>query len=143
MRRLISLSRFSELPPDLIIELIEGEYVALGTIEGATAELAKDHVLAALPDPGEEGLAVPVLVATLEESEPLIRSSLNELLRCVPARVARSGAGHKDPYRWSRAGEDGSGFIPFVFLRETHETNETQPRPAPPPGSPSSGDVPR
>ncbi len=134
MRRLVSLSRFSEMPPDLIIELIDGHYVVLGSIEGVTAGLAKDHVLAVLPDPGEDGLAIPALVGALDESELMIRSTLNELLHEVPTRVIRSGAGHKgDPYRWSKASQDGSGFIPFVSLRETHETNETQP----PPGSAS------
>jgi hypothetical protein len=131
MRRLISLSRFTELPSDLIIELVDGRYVVLGSIEDVTTGLARDHVLAALPDPGEDGLAIPALVDALGESEPMIRATLNELRHEVPPRLTRSGAGHKgDPYRWSKASQDGSGFIHFASLPEGDERNETPPPPA-------------
>lgn len=142
MRRLVCLSRFTETPPDLIVELIDGHYVVLGSIDDVTADAANDHVLAALPDAGEEGLPIPTLVEALDESEATIRATLNALLRDVPPRVRRDGSGRKgDPYRWSKPTQDGA-VLPFVSLRETHERNEPQPLPGPNPiwsAGPSEG----
>ena len=53
MRRLGCLSRFSETPPDLVIEWIDGRYVVIGTTEEAMAQARRGRLLDALPDDGQ------------------------------------------------------------------------------------------
>jgi hypothetical protein len=126
MRRLACLSRFSEPPPDLVIELVNGRYVVLGTSDEELARVRRARVLDGLSG-FDHPQRVEALAETLGEKEQALRELLNELLR--DGLVARHGEGVKGkPYLWSRPSQDGSGF-PFVSLRETGERKETAARP--------------
>lgn len=107
MRRLFCLSRFSDAPADLMLELVEGRYVVLGSIETVRASALQDTILGLLPEPGEDPVAPVDLTEAAGKDETTIKGALNAMLREAPPRVTRSGAGRKgNPYRWARASQD-------------------------------------
>jgi hypothetical protein len=128
MRHLACLSRFSETPPELVIELVDGRYVVLGTNAEALAQTRREALLTALPE-FDQPERVETLASELDEKEKAVRELLNELH--AEGLVARQGDGVKGkPYLWSKPAQDGS-VLPFVPLRVTSERKETRPNPAP------------
>lgn len=128
MRHLACLSRFSEPPPELVIELVNGRHVVLGTGDEELARARREHLLAALPEHDApvrlEGIAVE-----LDEKDKAVRALLNELL--ADGAVARHGDGVRGkPYLWSRLLREAT-VLPFVSLRETGERKETSVPPGP------------
>lgn len=144
MRHLACLSRFTETPPELVIELVEGRYLVVGTSEEALAQARRERLLGALPV-FEESTRLESLAEDLDEKTKTLRVQLNELL--AEGLVARHGEGVRGkPFEWSlprdRVGSTSSNsvpelaptgaFFPFVSLRETHERKETAALPARP-----------
>jgi AAA domain len=128
MRHLACLSRFSETPPELVIELADDRYVVVGTSEEALAQARRERLLAALPD-FDHPQRVESLAEGLDDTVQAVRALLNELLG--EGLVARQGEGVRGkPYLWSRPTQDGR-VLPFVPLRVTNERKETPPHPGP------------
>jgi hypothetical protein len=137
MRHLACLSRFTETPPELVIELVEGRYLVVGTSEEALAQARRERLLGALPA-FEEPAALQSLAEDLDEKVKTVRAQLNELL--AEGLVARHGEGVRGkPYEWSLLRDQAptaptastppfpptGSFFPFVPLRGTHERKET------------------
>jgi hypothetical protein len=128
MRHLACLSRFSETPPELVIELADDRYVVVGTTEEALAQARRERLLAALPE-FDHPQRVESLAEGLDDTVQAVRALLNELLG--NGLVARHGEGVRGkPYLWSRPIQDGT-VLPFVPLRVTNERKETPPHPGP------------
>lgn len=124
MRHLGCLSRFDEIEPDLVIELVSGRYEVIGTSAQALAAAQREKLLGALsPDP----VRVEEIAGATGEPAASVRVLLNTLY--ADGAVSRHGAGHKgDPFTWSLPGGDGDVF-PFVPLRGTHERKAFTPDP--------------
>jgi AAA domain/DnaB-like helicase N terminal domain len=97
-RRLLqSLSRFSETPADLLIELVDGEYVALGEPAETALKDAKDAIFAIVPENEVDAMDLKELVAQAKVSSPTGRRALEELVR--EGMVSRTGKGKRgDPF---------------------------------------------
>lgn len=110
VRVLHTLSRFSETPETLVMELTETGYVALGTAGTVAILEAERTLLDRLPwDPG----AAVALDAALEGVTPRVsrtiaQAALKNLMSI--GQVQRTGKGKKgDGYRYSRTVEDSAG----------------------------------
>jgi hypothetical protein len=122
MRVLQALSRFDETPSELVIELDDGEYVALGTSEEVRARAARQAVLDELPVSAEDAIEAKVIVEALQETK-IKRTSIYKILAEMAAAGAVSvlGAGKKnDPHRYWRSQQIDSSAPPVV----ADESNE-------------------
>jgi hypothetical protein len=124
VRVLHSLSRFSETPETLVIELTDQGYVALGT-EGTVAVLeAKRALIERLP--ASEDAAV-TLDSLLESIQPKVaRTVAQEALRkLADAGVQRVGHGKRgNPYRYFRAIEVSAGTQITRYGRNGNEVDD-------------------
>lgn len=128
MRHLACLSRFVETPPELVIELVDGRYVVVGTSEEALALARRERLLAVLPE-FDNPERVEALAEELDDKVKAVRELLIELY--ADGLVDRQGEGVRGkPYLWSKPAQDGS-VLPFVPLRVTNERKETTPIPDP------------
>jgi len=100
VRHLHGLSRFDEVPEEVIIELTDDGYQLLGTASAYAVEEARSAVLQALAD--DASLTPDELVAATGLKATTVRTARDALQ--ADGRVARDGAGRKgDPYRYSLA----------------------------------------
>jgi DnaB-like helicase N terminal domain/AAA domain/Bacterial regulatory proteins, gntR family len=99
-RRLLqSLSRFHETPADLLIELTDEGYVALGEPGETAVKDAKDVIFAAAPQTETEALALKELVSAAKVSRQTAQRALDELVR--EGMLSRAGKGKRgDPFRY-------------------------------------------
>ena len=99
-RRLLrSLSRFHETPADLLIELTDDGYVALGEPGETAVKDARDAILAAAPRTEMEALALKELVSGAKVSRQTAQRALDELVR--EGMLSRVGKGKRgDPFRY-------------------------------------------
>jgi len=110
-RVLKSLSRYQETPQELVIELQEGGYEALGTGEQVIMRQAEEALLDILPGPAEEAIpfeggADDTIMGRMKEAK-LPRTTLHRALASLVERglVERLGGGKRgDPYRFRLAG---------------------------------------
>jgi len=103
IRKIESLSRFDETPPELLIELTPSGYVALGTDAAVASAEARDRILDALASEAEDGHAETDLLEDLELPRATIQRALKDL--AADGLVERTGKGVKgDPYRWRPMG---------------------------------------
>jgi hypothetical protein len=102
IRTLAALSRFDETPPELIIELTDAGYVALGDEAAIALSEARSAVLAALVA-GQSRTRVQLeaaALATCGGKPTTVQAAIAELL--ASGAVARSGSGHKgSPYHFA------------------------------------------
>ena len=102
IRTLTALSRFDETPPELVIELTDAGYVALGDEVAIALSEARGAVLDAL-EGGEALTRVQLEAAAMAASgakPTTVQTAVAELLS--GGAIARSGAGHKgNPYRYA------------------------------------------
>jgi len=125
MRRLLCLSRFDAMPPDLMLELVDGQYVVLGSIDGVRASALADLLLGLLPGPDETPVTPEALTDAADKDGATIKQALNGLRVLDPSPVLRHGAGRKgDPFRWSLATRDGA-VLSGAVLRTQHHQKET------------------
>jgi hypothetical protein len=98
-RILQSLSRFLETPNDLLIELTEDGYRALGERVEMAHKEAKDAVVRALPEKESEAVDLQELVLRAALKRPTAQRAIDELLR--EGILSRIGKGKKgDPFRY-------------------------------------------
>jgi hypothetical protein len=128
LRVLHTLSRFSETPSTLVIDRVEGQYIALGT-EGTVKVLeAERALLERFPDTAETALKLDEL---LQGHEPKIARTIAQtaITKLFDAGiVTRGGTGKRgDPYRYFRTVEVSAGTqIPRDGRKaETESTPET------------------
>jgi hypothetical protein len=120
-RRLIqSLSRFSETPNDLLIELTDSGYIALGEQHETALKDAKNSIFAIAPQIETEAKDSKELAASTELSRPTAQRAIEELFR--DGMLSRIGKGRKgDPFRY---------FIPenrFYSTSHIEEQKNTNP----------------
>jgi hypothetical protein len=116
VRLLRSLSRFDEVPSQLVIELdADGEYVVCGDEAAYARAAAEPKVLAALPTAAAEALPATVVEARVGISHRLVGEALAAL--AAAGRVQREGEGKRGrPYRyWRPAPADSVTVPPLVF----------------------------
>jgi hypothetical protein len=102
MRVIQGISRFSETPADLLVELTESGYVALGKPQDAAVSEAKESILAIAPKSEAEAFALKEFVDTSEIPRATVQRALNELTE--EGALARVGQGKRgDPFRYSLA----------------------------------------
>ena len=104
-RRLLqSLSRFSETPADLLIELIDGDYVALGEPAETALKDAKDAIFAMVSENEVDAMNFKEILAHAKvSSRQTAERALDELVR--EGMLSRAGKGKRgDPFRYSLPG---------------------------------------
>jgi DNA-binding HxlR family transcriptional regulator len=121
------VSRFTDTPDEIAVELGESGWRSLGTVSAAVRKMRQGDVLGLV---AEEPLTREQLVeaAAGRLSEPTLRRRLGELVE--RALVARIGEGTKgDPYRWQLT-EAGLAFrVNFLvspILGVSGDPSETQ-----------------
>jgi AAA domain/DnaB-like helicase N terminal domain len=98
-RVLQSLSRFSETPTDLLIELRDGVFVALGDPGEAAVKDAKKSILATAPKIESDAVALTQLAGDAGVSRRTGQRAIDELFR--EGIFAKLGRGKKgDPFRY-------------------------------------------
>jgi hypothetical protein len=103
IRMIHGLSRLDGTPDELMIELVGGQYVSLGTAHDVAAQEARKAILESCPE--DEAQALPEKVL-LKINAGLKRTTLQEALSALVTggQVARVGKGKKtDPYRYHLA----------------------------------------
>jgi len=119
VREIHSLSRFSETPDTLTIELTEAGYVSLGSSEAYGKEEARRILLNALPSVPDEALPLDSLLETTELKRTTAQEVLTELQRA--GRVARTGQGKRnDPFRFWLHTEPEDDGVSFCRDSESH-----------------------
>jgi hypothetical protein len=145
-RVLRALSRYQETPRELVIDLQEGGYVALGTTKAVLRQEAAQAVLSVLPGPEEEGIpfepakghpdAITERVETaLGKSLP--RTTLQEALALLleEGLAQRLGENKRgSPYLYRRSGQGEEMEISFPPNSQSYNGgNKTQAAPDPGP----------
>lgn len=102
-QRLIqTVSRFSDTPPALLIELTEGGYVALGEPEEAAFEEAKVSIISLAPESEAEALTVKEIVELCQTPRSTVQRAVEELIE--EEELIQVGNGKKSsPYRFFKA----------------------------------------
>lgn len=99
IRHLHGLSRFDEVPDEVIIELVEGRYVMRGTAAAFAVWEARAAVLTVLDD--GVSLTLAELVTATELKRTSVQTATDALL--ADGKLVRDGLGKKgDPFRFSR-----------------------------------------
>jgi DnaB-like helicase N terminal domain/AAA domain len=99
-RRLLqSLSRFSETPTDLLVELRDGEFVALGDPGETALKDAKSSIFSISPKTEIEAASLADLVSNVGIARRTAQRAIDELVR--EELLTRIGKGKKgDPFRY-------------------------------------------
>jgi len=99
-RRLLqSLSRFQETPSDLLIELRDGSYVALGEPGETAVKDAKDLIFPAAPKTEAEAVGLKELASNVKVSRQTAQRAFDELVR--EGKLSRIGKGKRgDAFRY-------------------------------------------
>jgi hypothetical protein len=115
-RRLLqSLSRFSETPADLLIELTDSGYIALGEPADAAVKDAKDSISAIAPKTELEALDLGELSKAADISRRTAQRAVDELLKEMV--LSRIGKGKKgNPFRYFSISE-----MPFCATSNIEE----------------------
>jgi len=122
-RRLLqSLSRFSETPNDLLIELTDAGYFAIGERREAALKDAKDAICRIVPKVEAEAVGLMELASSADLTRPTAQRAIDELVR--DGQLSRIGKGKKgDPFRY---------FIPaeMLFSSTSHIEEQKNKNPA-------------
>jgi hypothetical protein len=102
-RRIIqALSRFSETPPDLLIDLTENGYVALGEPHEAAVREAKESIIEIAAGSESEAMTLKEVTDSAKVQRSTAQRAVNELLR--EEALKRTGEGKRgSPYRYFKA----------------------------------------
>jgi len=101
-RVLQALSRFSDTPPELLIELTDNGYVALGEPHDAALRDAKDLIIAITPPAETEAITLKEIIETSDVPRSTAQRAVDELLR--EELLSKVGEGKRNsPYRYFKA----------------------------------------
>jgi hypothetical protein len=99
VRVIHAISRFSETPSELQIELTEHGYCALGTPGEVVREQATSDLLEMIPPSKKKAVTIEALMERTRKARPYVQKHLDALLG--QAKILRTGKGRKkDPYRF-------------------------------------------
>ena len=93
VRLIQALSRFSETPSDLLVELTADGYKSLGTPGVAARAQYAAEILAVLPHAKRDALTMEQLIKTTKKNRPHLQRMLDALLE--EGKVERTGKGRK------------------------------------------------
>jgi hypothetical protein len=94
-----AISRFSETPSELLVELTDDGYIALGEPQEAAVREAKDSIIAIAPKSEPEAVDLKGLTESAEVPRATAQRAIEELLR--EKTLGRVGMGKKgDPFRY-------------------------------------------
>lgn len=110
LREIRSLSRYDETPDQLILELVDGEYVAQGTQNDLAVREARARVLDILPASEAQAQCIKhILELAAGAKRTAVQEALAQLLQLGAVRCIGSGK-RNDPKRyWAPAGEEAAG----------------------------------
>jgi len=117
IRQIEALSRFDETPSELMIELTDEGYVALGSQKDVAQQEARESILRVAPSGEAHGLSLDELLTRLPGVRRTVAQKALEKM-AASSELKRIGAGKKgNPFRWYRlpekgAAEDSSGRMP-------------------------------
>jgi predicted ATP-dependent serine protease len=112
-RILQALSRFSETPAELLIELTDTGYVALGDPHEAALKEAKGSILATIPKSEAEAVDLKELTATSKVPRSTVQRAVEELL--AERTLSRTGEGKR-----------GSPFLYFISENRLCPTSDRE-----------------
>ena len=122
-RVLHALSRFEETPPEILIELTERGFIALGTPHEAAVPEAKVLILAAATKTVSKALTIQQISQSSGVSRVTAQRAIVELLK--ENKFSRVGKGKRgDPFRYFIP---ENPFCPTSNVNEQKETNGTSP----------------
>ncbi len=99
IRAIQALSRFSETPGELMIELTPGGYVSLGSSHDVALGEAKEAILAAAPRSEGEAKELKVITLPADVKRATAQRAIQQLLAC--GHLARTGNGRRgSPFRY-------------------------------------------
>ena len=99
MRLLRALSRFSEPPEELLIDLTDEGFLSLGEPHDAVMKEAKNSILAALPEMEIDAIPLKEITGITGISRVTAQRAIDELVR--DGELSIVGAGKKgDPFRY-------------------------------------------
>jgi hypothetical protein len=108
VRVIHSLSRFDQTPPELVIELVDGEYVSHGTGQDVAAQEALENVLEALPTSEGDAIALKDICEAIKAGRRTTQRALDEHLEAGRVRCVGTGK-RNDPRRfWQLVGAQTS-----------------------------------
>ena len=93
LRVVQSLSRFSETPNELVIELTDKGYIALGEKADVALQEAREAILAALPSSEANGITIDEMLETVKVMRSTAQRALKELI--TGGRIQKVGTGRK------------------------------------------------
>jgi len=101
LRVLHALSRFSETPAELLVELTDAGYISLGEPGETALREAKESILTVAPDAKQDAVSIMELMTSAKVSRPTAQRALNELTE--EAVMGRVGDGKRGkPFRFYR-----------------------------------------
>lgn len=106
VRLIEAVGRFDETPNELVIELLDDGYVALGESADLAQQEAENAILAALPDSEDEALKLGDLIQGTEIARATAQRVLQRMVS--DGAVLRVGAGKRgQPFRYFKAENPG------------------------------------
>ncbi|MEK6720535.1 MAG: AAA family ATPase [Chloroflexota bacterium] len=107
VRTLSALSRFDETPAELVIELTDSGYVALGDQTEIAFAVARQAILDVVPEPPANGISEGEIIRLVGGAKSTVGAALRSLLG---VEVQRDGEGRRGaPFVYTRVQSD-SGF---------------------------------
>jgi hypothetical protein len=123
-RVLHALSRFSETPAELLIELTDSGYVALGEPQDAALREARDLIIAIAPGAETEAMTLNEITETSNVPRSTVQRAVEELLR--EELLSKMGEGKKNsPYRYFKTEDPSCPISNTKGQKETDERNRT------------------
>ncbi len=127
-RVLQSLSRFSETPNDLVIELTDSGYIAIGERRETTLKDAKDSIFRTAPEGESNALDLQALALVADQTRQTAQRAIEELVRDgMLIRIGKGKEGGSVPVFHT-----GKAFLPNITHREGRKTETAKPEPVRP-----------
>jgi hypothetical protein len=122
-RVLQAISRFAETPAELLIELAENDYIALGEPHDAAVREAKDLIIAIAPEAETEAMTLKEIMESSEIPRSTAQRAVEELLR--EELLSKVGGGKRNsPYRYFKTENPSCPTSNTKGQRETERGNQ-------------------
>jgi predicted ATP-dependent serine protease len=124
LRVIQSLSRFSETPEQLVIELTEQGYISLGENADVALQEAREAILAAIPTSEADAITIEKIT----EAAKTMRTTAQRALKVLVSsgRIQRLGTGRKgNAFRYFRPEKDSAQTSSVYGQKETNFPADT------------------